>query len=240
MALGLAAAFAIFRRYDERYYVTYLMLSYAYFALNRGGKPDGLEARSKEFTERIAVSLAREDVDEVLIVGHSAGAGIGVRICAELLRQGRVPPGKLALLGIGSVTQVVSFLPRARWMRADLRMLAAAEDFTWVEVSAPSDGLCFAMSDPVATTGVDVPSEQKRWPVVFSAAFHNSLSEELRNSPEFTHFRKHFQYIHAFDRPRDYDYFQITAGPLRLADRYGDRPHSPSRVVRAVGPYRDY
>jgi hypothetical protein len=35
----------------------------------------------------------------------------------------------------------------------------------------------------------------------------------------------------------DYDYFQITAGPLSLATRYARRPPSASRIDRAVSKY---
>jgi hypothetical protein len=51
-------------------------------------------------------------------------------------------------------------------------------------------------------------------------------------------FRLHFQYICAFDRPADYDYFQITAGPLTLGLRYEGRAPSPGKVTRAVSKYR--
>jgi hypothetical protein len=49
----------------------------------------------------------------------------------------------------------------------------------------------------------------------------------------------HFQYLCAFDRPGDYDYFQITAGPQTLAARYAGRPASKSRIERATSGYRD-
>ncbi|PKP83835.1 MAG: hypothetical protein CVT80_11685, partial [Alphaproteobacteria bacterium HGW-Alphaproteobacteria-2] len=51
-------------------------------------------------------------------------------------------------------------------------------------------------------------------------------------------FRLHFQYLCAFDRPGDYDYFAITAGPQRLAERFAGRTHSPGRITRAVSPHR--
>ncbi|MFT7595905.1 MAG: hypothetical protein ACI8R4_003237, partial [Paracoccaceae bacterium] len=50
-------------------------------------------------------------------------------------------------------------------------------------------------------------------------------------------FRLHFQYLCAFDRPRDYDYFRITAGPQTLAARYTGRPPSQSRIDVAVSKY---
>ena len=47
----------------------------------------------------------------------------------------------------------------------------------------------------------------------------------------------HFQYLCHFDRPRDYDYFQITAGPVTLETRFKDRAPSPSVITRAVNKY---
>ncbi len=239
MALATAAVVAIFRRfYDRRLFTTYLILAYAYIASNRGGPPSGLFQRGEAFVDRIAAALA-SDVDEVLIVGHSAGAGIGASLCAMLLRGGHVPPGKLALLGIGSVTQMLSFLPRAGWIRANLNQLAKTDHLAWVEVSAPSDGMCFALADPVATSGVDPDPSEKHWPVVFSATYHKTLSAEFRASADYTMFRRHYQYIYAFDQPAGYDYFQITAGPKTLMERYGTRRSTASRITRPASRYRD-
>jgi len=41
----------------------------------------------------------------------------------------------------------------------------------------------------------------------------------------------------AFDRPGDYDYFRIAAGPQTLAARYAGRPASGSRIDKAVSKY---
>jgi hypothetical protein len=51
-------------------------------------------------------------------------------------------------------------------------------------------------------------------------------------------FRLHFQYLCAFDNPGDYDFFQITAGPLTLARRYRGRAPSKSRIDVPASPYR--
>ncbi len=123
---------------------------------------------------------------------------------------------------------MVSFLTKAQRLRADLRYLSMSDRLTWVDVSAPGDGCSFALCDPVAVTGV--ATENKRWPIVFSAAFTQSLSPQRWQAMKRKYFKLHFQYLCAFDRPKDYDYFQITAGPVTLADRYGNRPPSKSRI----------
>jgi len=240
---GAAAALGVlrlFRRYDNKLFAHYLMLDYAFTARLRGANPPELEARMAEFGDRIAAALA-SDVDEVLVVGHSSGAHLAVSILADLLRGGRVPANGPALgfLSLGQVIPMVSFLPEATRLRADLRLLSASDALAWVDVTAPGDGCAFALCDPVAVSGVDPPRENKRWPLVISAAFTQTLQPETWEKLRWRFFRLHFQYLCAFDRPGDYDYFLITAGPLTLAERYRGRQASISRIDIPASPYTD-
>ncbi|MBI1171936.1 hypothetical protein GC209_11080 [bacterium] len=241
-ALGILAGLAVirlilrgFRRHDNRLFAYYLMHDYAYSAQSKGANPPELEARMAAFAARIRAALA--ECDEVLIVGHSSGAHLAVSILADLIRAG-LPGGgpALSLLTLGQVVPMVSFLPGARRLRADLAYLSARPELTWVDVTAPGDGCAFALCDPVAVTGVAPPD--KRWPLVVSAAFTQTLSPERWKELRWRFFRLHFQYLCAFDRPGDYDYFQITAGPLTLAERYQNRAPSKSRIETPLSPWR--
>lgn len=225
-----------FRARDGKLFAYYLMHDYAFSGLHRGANPPALEARMSEFAATIGAALT-EDVDEVLVVGHSSGAHLAVSILADLIRAGRVPANgpRLAFLSLGQVVPMVSFLRDAHRLRADLRFLSASEALTWVDVTAPGDGCAFALCDPVSVSGV-APAD-KRWPLVFSAQFTRSLSPKRWKELRWRFFRLHFQYLCAFDRPRDYDYFRITAGPLSLASRYAGRPPSASRIDHAVSKY---
>jgi hypothetical protein len=238
MAAGVMAwMLERFRRWDHRLYAYYLMHDYAYSAQARGANPPALERRMAEFATTIAQALT-EDWDEVLVVGHSSGAHLGVSILADLLRENRVPDGAtLGFLSLGQVVPMVSFLPKAQRLRADLRDLSAQDRIAWVDVTAPGDGCAFALCDPVAVSGVAPPG--KRWPLVISAAFTQTLSPARWAELRWRFFRLHFQYLCAFDRPADYDYFQITAGPQTLAARYAGRPASKSRIERAENRYTD-
>ena len=188
-----------------------------------------------QFGDVIATALA-QDYDEVLVVGHSSGAHLAVSILADLIRAGRVSDGPaLGFLSLGQVVPMVSFLPKAHRLRADLAYLSARAEVTWVDVTAPGDGCAFALCDPVAVSGVAPPD--KRWPLVFSAAFSQTLSPERWKQLRWRFFRLHFQYLCAFDRPGDYDYFQITAGPLTLSQRFADRPQSKSRIDVPASKY---
>ena len=226
-----------FRRRDGVLYAYYRMHDYGFSARHWGRYPDLLEARMRNFADEIALALI-EDWDEVLVVGHSSGAYIAVSVIADLVRDGRAPAGgpALALLTLGQVIPMVSFLPRADRLRADLNYLATSDALTWVDVSAPGDGCSFALCDPVGVSGV-APVEGQKWPLVLSAAFSQSLQPETWEALRRRFFRLHFQYLCAFDRPRGYDYFLITAGGLTLADRFAGRKPSISRIDVAASRY---
>ena len=68
-----------FKAKDAKFFAYYLMHDYAYSASTRGANPAELEARMAEFRSEIAAAM-QSDVDEVLIVGHSSGAHLGVSI----------------------------------------------------------------------------------------------------------------------------------------------------------------
>lgn len=224
-----------FRRHDNRLFAYYLMHDYAYSAQSGGANPPPLEARMAEFATRIRAAL--HDCDEVLVVGHSSGAHLAVSILSDILREGLPEPRPaLAFLSLGQVVPMVSFLPKAQRLRRDLAYLSARPELTWVDVTAPGDGCAFALCDPVAVTGV--APEGKIWPLIISAAFTQTLSPERWAELRWRFFRLHFQYLCAFDRPGDYDYFQITAGPITLADRYRDRAPSRSRIETPLSPWR--
>lgn len=219
-----------FKALDHRTYAHYLMLDYAYTAKRRGAYPPEIDARLVEFRHRIESAL-RDDLDEVLVVGHSSGAHLAVSLIADILRADRVKADgpDLSLLTLGQVIPMVSFLPDASRLRMDLNVLSTAEQITWLDVSAPGDGCSFALSDPVSVSGV-APESGQKWPVVISAAFTKTLSEETRRKLRHRYFRLHFQYLCAFDWPSDYDYFKITAGPLTLGARFRGRGSSKNRI----------
>lgn len=225
-----------FRQQDRHFFAYYLMQDYAFSAQLKGGTPHNLDERIDLFAGHIADAL-RSDVDEVLVVGHSSGAHLAISALARLLRAGLVPANGpvLSLLTLGHVVPMVSFLPQARDLRTDLSDLSLSDQLTWVDVTAPGDGCCFALCDPVAVTGLQ--PDGKRWPLVLSAAFTQTLSPEKWKRLRWRFFRLHFQYLCAFDRPGDYDYFQITAGALTLGDRFSGRAPSKSRIERPLSKY---
>lgn len=221
---------------DRKLYAYYLMHDYAFSAGLNGATPPLLQDRMDSFRGIIASALL-EDYDEVLVVGHSSGAHLAVSIIADNLRDHPDRPARPALsfLSLGHVIPMVSFLPDAHQLRADLQFLSERDEIVWIDVTAPGDGCSFALCDPVSTAGV--ATRDKQWPLVFSAQFSRSMGEAQWQKLRRRFFRLHFQYLCAFEQPLDYDYFQITAGPLTLGARYADRPPSKSRIDVPVSKY---
>lgn len=235
LVAGLAAFCGILilgRRLDHRLFAYYLMHDYAFTAAHRGAYPPALEERLAQFRARLTEVLD-EDLDEVLVVGHSSGAYLAVSLLADLLRHGRPAGPDLSLLTLGHVIPMAAFLPDAKRLREDLAWLSRREDIFWLDVTAPGDACCFALCDPVAVCGAG--GEGQLWPLVISAAYTQTLSPEKQREIRNRWFRLHFQYLCAFDRPGDYDYFAITAGPQTLAQRFTGRKPSPGRITRPVG-----
>ncbi|WP_209596159.1 hypothetical protein [Ruegeria sp. HKCCSP351] len=236
---GIAVAVALmlwFRKIDNRLFAYYLMHDYAYSAQLKGETPLKLKDRLAAFRKAIEAALI-SGVDEVLVVGHSSGAHLAVSVLADLIRDRAVPQqgAELSFLSLGQVVPMVSFLPNAQGLRSDLQFLSSSSAITWVDVSAPGDGCAFALCDPVAVTGVAGP--EKRWPLVLSAAFTQTLLPERWKALRWRFFRLHFQYLCAFDKPGPYDYFRITAGPLTLKQRFLGRTPSRSRIETPVSKY---
>lgn len=234
---GLLAAGTVLwlgRRLDHKLFAYYLMHDYAFTAAHQGAYPPALEERLAKFRQRLEQTLD-EDLDEVLVVGHSSGAYLAVSLLADLLRDRPARPDDpaLALMTLGHVVPMAAFLPGAARLRADLAFLSQVPEIFWLDVTAPGDACCFALCDPVAVCGMAGP--QQRWPLVISAAYTQTLSPQRQKAIRNRWFRLHFQYLCAFDRPGDYDYFAITAGPLTLAERFAGRRPSPARITRPVG-----
>ncbi len=220
-----------FRRLDGRFFVYYLLLDFSFTARHRGRNPPELEARLAEFTRHIADALADPAVDEVLVVGHSSGVHLGVSVLADAIRQGAAGRERAALsfLSLGHAVPMQSYLPEATRLRADLHYLSQRPELFWLDVTAPGDGCTYALCDPVSCSGA-APETGKRWPLVISAAFRQTLTPETFAKYRRRYFRLHFQYLCAFDQPGDYDYFRITAGPQTLAARFAGRKPSVNLI----------
>ncbi|MEM9138303.1 MAG: hypothetical protein AAGB15_00605 [Pseudomonadota bacterium] len=235
---GAAILAMLGTRYFEQQMMIYFMVNdLGYSAKDWGSYPKPLSDRLDVFAERIQAALASGDYDEVLVVGHSSGAQLAVTALARCIRKyGFATNSHVGLLTLGQSIAMTSFLPKADDLRADLAFLADDARVFWLDVTAPGDGACFALSDPAATCRAAGRPDDALNPLVMSAAFNQTMAPGEVRRYRWRLLRLHFQYLCAFARPGDFDYFRITAGPRSLGARFAGRECSPSMLARPISP----
>jgi hypothetical protein len=169
---------------------------------------------------RHLLAAARENAaDEIVLVGHSTGGLIASAIMARALTLapdlGERGP-RLALLTLGSVMPAVALHPAAHRMRAIVGKLATAKNLAWIDCQSRKDVMCFANFDPVDGIGVHV-GQQRCNPELWGVSFKDMIAPEAYNRFRWDHFRVHYQYILAGDRPAPYDYVLLVGGPMPIA-----------------------
>lgn len=175
-----------------------------------------LESKSYDMANRIFRTLIEQDFDEILIVAHSAGTIVSVDVIhrvLELLAQNNYDK-KLTLITLGQCIPTVSFNPHAHFFRNSLKSLGSNLQLSWVDYSAPSDGACFSLIDPIKASGITETSEAN--PVLKSPRFHTLYDKTKYSKMNF--YNKHFLYLMSTDYAGGYDYFKITAGNELLRD----------------------
>jgi hypothetical protein len=224
---GAIAALAFFAgllrlrpRLEQRLGSLWLARTFAFMADQGGGRAADMEERIDTFAARIADSLAAGDSDEVLVVGHSAGAQIAVAALAAALARlpGREVP--VSLLTLGQTIPVLGLQPKARAFRRDLAALAADARVTWIDFSAAIDGACFALTDPLAACGLAQPDPAAPKPKLLSTRFPRLFGPERYATIRRDFRLAHFLYLMATEQAGDYDYFLITGGDMSLGRRY--------------------
>jgi hypothetical protein len=177
--------------------------------------------RAVDTGARHLVAVARASkADELAVVGHSTGGVIAAAIVDRALELdphlGRNGP-RLVLLTLGSVMPAVALHPAAQKMRDIVVRLATTPALDWIDCQSRKDVLCFANFDPVDGIGLDVGHERCN-PLLWNIAFKDMIAPDDYNRFRWNHFRVHYQYIMAGDRPAHYDYVLLVGGPRAIAE----------------------
>ena len=184
--------------------------------------PQPFEQRWAAFADKIQRDLAAYPADEVLVVGHSVGAAVAVAVVERwlTLNGGQPPrPGLVKLLTLGQLVPMLGLIPQAGWFRRQLAAVGEAE-VPWLDYTAPSDPLSFALVDAFAACGLASPARASyrvrsaRLDRMFPPAAFAPLKRDA--------FRIHFQYLMSTRLPVPNSYFRLTAGsdPLETQIRH--------------------
>lgn len=172
------------------------------------------------------------EADETLVVGHSLGGVAAIHSVAGLLD--RWDEGRpLGLLTLGSVHGIVL---AQRGEGRDLLADAVARICTdprvfWVDVSAPRDAFCVALTDPLCLIG-DRAQTGMASPRVISAPLARAPRIPGDRRTLFSAMRLHMGYLLAAPDGAGFDYADTVTGAETLAGRFGPRGNSPKARMR--------
>lgn len=224
-AVSLTCLMMLGRYLESRYSMYWLTRSYAFTARQALGQVPELEARLDAQARRLAQRIIEQQDDEILLVAHSSGTIMAVCILARAIdllkvqaQTGRVVRSQVSFMSLGQCIPLLACLPQAQQFRTELSLLGQTDWIDWIDFSAPPDGCCFALNDPLALTGQKPYKVPKLLSPRFAEMFEFTHYRALRRDK----FRMHFQYLMASDRAVKYDYFLITASDQTLSGRYAD------------------
>lgn len=239
-ALGGALALgAGFRWLQSRVQMDWLMRSARYILRQARGQTPELEARIDLHADRLAALAAQGDtVDEVVVLGHSSGCMLAVSVVARALAAWAARPAdarpRLSLLTLGQCIPVLSYQPQATAFRAELAALRRSDVLRWVDISAPADGCCFALTDATAVCldgqGSEAPNPTPGAPRCLNPRWAQCFSPERYRALKRDKMACHFLYLQATDHPGPCDTLDLIAGPRSVADATATLP--------AVADYR--
>ena len=222
------------RALEKRMNSYWLLRIYAFSAQQGLGLLPDLEARLEQFADHIVRQSLDAAPDEILLIGHSTGTIMASSVLGRVLA--RCPELKMSFLTLGQCLPIVSMLPQAQRYRDDLARISQAPQVDWIDYTAPSDGACFALVDPIAVSGLYQADPEHPKPKLLSPRFARLFSRASYAKMKRDWYRNHFQYIMASEVAGEYDYFAITAGTLTLHERH--QAQQSVQQYQRPGPFK--
>lgn len=219
-AAGATTLFFIGLRLARRHFVIQMCACWIWFRDRAHQREPACDARFDEFARRIIAKARANDVDEIVVIGHSGGGTISLPIMARALE---IDPdfaragAPVTLLVLGSSLPMSAAHPKAAHARDAICRVAVEPSFIWIDTQARKDIMNFYDFDMVRGVGVD-PGPNAPNPVYWRIRYRDSLAPEFYNRLRWNLFRMHFQFIMANDRRAPYDYIMLVCGPARVRD----------------------
>jgi hypothetical protein len=215
VASGVLVLVALLRWLSPRLHVAELIDDWT-FARDYIRRPDpALEARLDRIAREIQAATERTDTDEILIIGHSLGAVLGVDILDRMLKLDPardVVDSRLAFVSVGSSIPKIALHRGATRFRDALRRVGATRTLFWAEYQALVDVMNFFKSDILADVGLKGTGR----PALRIVRIREMLNPDFYRRIRRNFYRLHAQFISGNDRRMIYDYFMMVCGPLTL------------------------
>lgn len=232
---GLAVALA--RYLCDRCYIVQLCNAWLWFQDWAHGRRADYLARVDEFARRIIAKARADDVDELLVIGHSGGATTAIPVIARALE---IDPdfartgSPVVLATLGTSLPVAALHPLAHEVREAIRRVAVEPSLAWIDCQARKDFCNFQNCDMVEGLGVDAGPQQCN-PLYWNVRFRDVVSAQTYRRLRWNLFRMHFQFIMANDQRAPYDYFMFVCGPIRLLDWAKDTSKTLACLAQDAG-----
>jgi hypothetical protein len=211
--------FAAFREFATRWFVIQINSHWPYLCEFARGEATCFDAPIAAGAQRLIEAAHANEVDEIVVVGHSGGGVLApaaitraLELDPEVGRRG--PP--VVLLTLGSIAPGAALHPRATKLRDVFARLAVEPSITWIDSQSRKDVLNFWEFDPIGGLGIKLAAPQVN-PILWRVRFRDMLSNDFYRRIRFNFFRLHYQFIMANDRRGPYDYFMLVAGPVPVA-----------------------
>jgi len=213
-------AFIVLRPFFARHHVIQIINHWPYLREFGRGAPTGFDTAIEAGAAHLIDTVLANEVDEVLIVGHSGGCVLAPAIVTRALELkpdlGSIGP-RIVLLTLGSIMPAVALHPDAKKARGILRQLALEPRIWWVDCQSRKDVLNFWNFDPIKGVGIEITETQLN-PYLWRVRFRDMVSAKTYRRLRLNFLRLHYQFIMGGDRRAAYDYILLTCGPLSATD----------------------
>jgi hypothetical protein len=231
VAVGIAVAVVLVLLADRRAHLGHLFADWSFARdLAAGTRPD-IGARIARFAAEVTAARRAQDVDEVVLVGHSLGMVLLAQALAQALAADPDPPRpapRLVLVGLGSSLLKIALMPAADALRAAVARIAAAPGLTWLDYTSRRDLVSFHRADPVTVLGL--PGRGPRMERIHPRAMLDAAGwRRVRLSM----LRAHRIYVTGNARRYFYDWGMVACGPGAVG-----RDADPDRLIGPDGALR--
>ncbi|MFG1400354.1 hypothetical protein [Xanthobacter sediminis] len=189
------------------------------------GRHPEVDARVAAFARRIAEVAApgaAEELDEVVVAGHSLGAMHAICALAGAAEAdpafGRAVP--VRLLTLGSTTAKFALHPAGQRLREAAARVAATPAIGWLEIQSRDDIVSFYKVNPVTLGPAEIVDGKLRRgdyalrPLVRHVAIRDMITPATYNRFRFDMMRLHCQCFLAGDKRAHHDFHAYVCGPV--------------------------
>jgi pimeloyl-ACP methyl ester carboxylesterase len=239
---GMAATLACFRLLRplaDKLFVVQINNHWPYLLEYGRGEPTCFD-RCIEAGARRVVEIARANqVDEIVVVGHSGGGVTAPAVLARALELdaelGRHGP-RVVLLTPGSLMPGIGLHRGAVRVHRDIARIAVEPSVQWVNVTARADVLNFHGFDPVAGIGIDAGPARCN-PMNWQVRLRDMIAPEHYDANRWNLFRMHYQFIMGNDMRAPYEYMMLVCGPVAV-EQWARRDRAMLACFGEDGSYR--